>query len=62
MKIGDKVNTEDGPGVIVAIENPDGRSKRYAVKLDEPLLFDFIPHYFEHELKAKPETELTLFP
>lgn len=62
MKIGDRVETEDGSGsveVVEVVENPEGRVTRYGIRFDvmpkwhysdggedEPLLY-----YFEHEVK-----------
>lgn len=58
MKIGDRVETEDGPGEIVAVENEKGRTKRYGIKHDENPDWQAYNHngptptyYWPHELK-----------
>jgi hypothetical protein len=56
MKIGDKVNTPHGEGVIVETEeiskyeNDRNAFTRYGVKLDDPSVFNFLPFYVEREL------------
>ena len=49
MKQGDKVNTEHGKGVIVAIEKFN-TFNRYGVDLENNPFWFQVPHYFKHEL------------
>lgn len=65
MKVGDRVQTEYGPGKIVDIENPDGRTTRYAVLLDkhpgwEKLGFNraLAPSYFFKSELKKLDTDV----
>lgn len=62
MSIGDRVETPNGPGTIAAIENPEGRTMRYGVKLDVvPTWWAFMAeievyYYFPHELTKSVKT------
>lgn len=57
MKIGDRVLTADGPGVIVDVEIYSRQGNRYGVKLDSPpewycFCKDGVSaYYWEKELK-----------
>lgn len=61
MRIGDRVETEDGPGQIVDIENQKGRTKRYGIKHDISPDWQAYrsgsgptpTYYFESELKIE---------
>jgi hypothetical protein len=48
MKLGDRVHTPDGPGVIVGIE--PFKLTRYGVKLDTPTPGIPISYYFLREI------------
>jgi hypothetical protein len=53
MKIGDRVITPDGEGIITGYDLPESeRTKRYIVELDKNK-YDYIPCYFAKELKKE---------
>lgn len=55
MKVGDRVKTEDGPGLIVDVEKYSRlRQTRYSVKLDNPPSWvddDGTAYYWEKEIE-----------
>ncbi len=49
MKIGQRVNTPNGPGLIVAFE--DISIGRWGVELDANPFWYLVAYYFKHELE-----------
>ena len=51
MKPNDRVNTPDGPGIIIKKENHESKAIRFAVKLDVKKYDYPLAYYWPHELK-----------
>jgi len=51
MKIGDRIQTPDGPGAVKFIEDYSRiNTKRVCVELDDKSKYDFDPCYFLNEV------------
>lgn len=53
VKVGDRVKTPDGEGVIINFDLPESiRAKRFCVKLDDNTRYHFNPCYWGKELEV----------